>query len=724
MLSGSCKYEEPVLTTNKVGEITQTAAAGGGEINDDGGREIISRGLVWCTNADPDIEEYTGMTIEGPGEEIFFSKMTGLLPNTTYYVRAYATNSVGTAYGMPLQFTTAPTIATLTTRRIDGITQTGASSGGSITDNGGAAVTYQGLVWSTSENPTLYDNQGITRTDEETDDFAGRLTGLQHSTNYFVRAYATNSVGTAYGNQISFSTLSAVRPTVTTVTISCVTVDSAISGGNITSSGGAEISARGVVISTSQNPVVEKNEGITTDGDGIGEFTSEIGGLTGGTNYYIRAYATNTTGTAYGDELVFTTDEPEPPVVTIIEPLDFGATTATGLVHVKDDGGAEITARGVVWNTFETPYVDNYDGITEDGKGTGEFTSEITGLKPGRGHYLRAYAINSAGTSYSEQVFFTTKVTTPTVITSGVTNIKNHTAVSEGTITDDGGAEVTAGGVVWSTLGAPDTDNYDGITTDDIVTDGIDTDSEGEFISELTGLRHGTTYYVRAYAINSAGIAYGNQMEFTTGDECGTDVSFTYGGEKVTYGTVTGANGACWMDRNLGALQVAVSRRDSDSYGDLFQWGRPDDGHQDRSSDITSRLSENDRPGHDRFIISREKPYDWRASHNNSLWQDDNGNNDVCPAGWRLPTAEELYGEMSSWSRNNRRGAFESPLKMPASGLRSNDNSLLDNGRRGYYWSSEVDGSYSKVLIFSRRSALLNISSRAGARSVRCIRDD
>ena len=106
---------------------------------------------------------------------------------------------------------------------------------------------------------------------------------------------------------------------------------------------------------------------------------------------------------------------------------------------------------------------------------------------------------------------------------------------------------------------------------------------------------------------------------------CGTStVSFDYNGSSVTYGTVISA-GRCWLDRNLGASRVAESSDDSQAYGDLFQWGRLDDGHQVRTSGTTTDLSTSDVPGHGNFIISQDYPYDWRSPQNNNLWQGING---------------------------------------------------------------------------------------------------
>jgi len=204
---------------------------------------------------------------------------------------------------------------------------------------------------------------------------------------------------------------------------------------------------------------------------------------------------------------------------------------------------------------------------------------------------------------------------------------------------------------------------------------------------------------------------------------CGTStMTFTYKGSSVTYGTVMSA-GRCWLDRNLGATQVATSSTDAAAYGDLFQWGRLDDGHQGRTSPTTTTLSSSDVPGHGNFILAPSHPNDWRSPQNPNLWQGVNGTNNVCPDGYRLPTEAELDTERTSWGSNNAAGAFASPLKLPVAGYRSSNEGSSYEGSNGYYWSSSVGGIYAWFLGFSSGDADVDIIRRAGGFSVRCIKD-
>ena len=182
--------------------------------------------------------------------------------------------------------------------------------------------------------------------------------------------------------------------------------------------------------------------------------------------------------------------------------------------------------------------------------------------------------------------------------------------------------------------------------------------------------------------------------------------------------------GKTWMDRNLGASQVATSSTDANSYGDLYQWGRGSDGHQCRNSPTTSTLSSVDQPLHGSFILTINLPNDWRSPQNTGLWQGVNGVNNPCPIGYRLPTETEINAERASWSSNNSTGAFASPLKLPMAGDRSGSNgSLYMVGTSSYYWSSTVSSTVSRNLLFYSSDAYMSTSVRAIGNSVRCLKD-
>jgi uncharacterized protein (TIGR02145 family) len=186
-----------------------------------------------------------------------------------------------------------------------------------------------------------------------------------------------------------------------------------------------------------------------------------------------------------------------------------------------------------------------------------------------------------------------------------------------------------------------------------------------------------------------------------------------------------------WMDRNLGASQVAASSSDINSYGDLYQWGRLSDGHQCKTTSVsTITLSSTDNPGNTDFIKSTSTPYDWRSGQNGNLWQGASGTNNPCPSGYRIPTDTEWENERLSWvqapisSTNTATGAFSSPLKLPWAGYRDRSNgSLSSAGSSGFYWSSTINATNSNLLIFNTNTAYMSNFHRAYGVSVRCIKD-
>ena len=195
-------------------------------------------------------------------------------------------------------------------------------------------------------------------------------------------------------------------------------------------------------------------------------------------------------------------------------------------------------------------------------------------------------------------------------------------------------------------------------------------------------------------------------------------------GPTVVNDVTNPSTGKTWMDRNLGASQVATSSTDAAAYGDLYQWGRRSDGHQCRNSTTTSTLSSVDQPAHGNFILAPNTPYDWRSPQNGNLWQGVNGVNNPCPSGYRLPTETELNAERLSWGTSNAAGAFASALKLPVAGYRYGSNGSLSGvGTYGYYWSSTVSGTGSHGLYFSSSNAYMQDYVRAGGFSVRCLKD-
>jgi hypothetical protein len=527
----------PTVSTNLISSITATTAIAGGNVISDGTSSVTARGICWNSTGFPTIAD--NKTVDGAGLGVFTSSLTGLLPTRTYYVRAYATSSVGTYYGDELTVTTLASPPTISTIIPSSISKTTAIAGGNITSAGTSPVTARGVCWGLNANPTTTDN--VTNDGSGNGIFTSTLTGLTSGATYHIRAYATSIVGTSYGDDLIFSTLPTAA-TVTTSVTSSITLTTAVVGGNVTGSGTSSVTARGVCWSTAANPTTSDNT--TTDGTGEGLFTSAITGLTSGVTYHYRAYVTTSVRTSYGTDLTFTTLSTAPTVTTTAASSVTSTTANTG-GNVTNAGTSSVTARGVCWSITANPTIA--DNKTTDGTGAGLFSSSLTGLTSGVTYHIRAYATSDVGTSYGTDMTFTTLGTAPTVTTTAASSITNTTAISGGNVTNAGTASVTARGVCWSISANP-------TIADDITTDGA---GIGAFSSSLTGLTSGLTYHIRAYATSAVGTSYGSDLTFTTlgttptvtttAASSITNTTAISGGNVTNVGTSTvTARGICW----------------------------------------------------------------------------------------------------------------------------------------------------------------------------------
>ena len=495
-VSFSTSASLPTVGTSAMSNVTDSTAVSGGTVTRDGGSPVTSRGVCWDTAAFPTING--SHTTDSSGVGSFTSSITGLTANTTYHVRAYATNAVGTAYGNEVTFSTSSLRPSVSTTAASHITTTTATAGGTVSSDGGSPVTSRGVCWDTAAYPTINGNH--TSDSSGVGSFTSIITGLTANTTYHVRAYATNAVGTAYGNEVTFTTTAAI-PSVSTASAANISSYSAILGGTVSGDGGSSVTSRGVCWDTAAYPTINGNH--TSDSSGVGSFTSIITGLTANTTYHVRAYATNAVGTAYGNEVTFTTTAAIPSVSTA-SATNISSYSASLGGNVLSDGGSPVTMRGIYINTNGTPTLS--DVCTNNGSGNGQFTANLTNLTPGTAYYVRAYATNAIGTAYGSQITFTTPVTIPTVVTQTASNITDTSATAGGAVANDGGSPVTARGVCWSTSINP---TINGSHTSD--SSGI-----GIFVSNIVGLSSSTTYHLRAYATNAAGTAYGSDITFTT----------------------------------------------------------------------------------------------------------------------------------------------------------------------------------------------------------------
>ena len=266
------------------------------------GSGLSEEGVVYNTATAPTVAnnkiKFAG-TVTGA---TFKVKVGGLAYATVYYARAYAISGGNVLYGEEVTFTTLPVVPTLTTAPVSAITGNSATSGGTISNAGGAVVTAKGIVYGLNSSPVITGTK--TSDGDGLGAFTSALTALKGNKTYYVRSYATNSAGTGYGPQVTFTTL-VDMPVVTTSAATGVTKFGAFSGGTVTYDGGGTISARGLAWGASPNPTISDSK--IDGGTGSGIFVTALAGLTSNTTYHVRAYATNSAGTAYGADVVIKT---------------------------------------------------------------------------------------------------------------------------------------------------------------------------------------------------------------------------------------------------------------------------------------------------------------------------------------------------------------------------------------------------------------------------------
>ena len=599
--------------------------------------------------------------------------VTGLKANTTYYYRYSNDTGFGILSNEQKSFKTNHySVPAVTTAEVSEITGSSAKCGGNVICDGGFAVTARGVCWSTSPNPTVSDSH--TTDGSGMGSFTSSITGLTENTPYYVRAYATNSKGTSYGEQKSFTN---------NFVNGHAYVDFGLPSG---------------LLWATCNLGADKPAGygwyfmwgsVAEGGDSNCSWAN-CPGNGGNSSYNADAFSTWKVDNLTDDVLKPEVDAARvnwgggwrmPTSAEWRELYNNTNSEWAGKYHSTGVAGRIFTSKTDSSKSIFLPAAgDRYGTVVNDAGSDGYYwSSSLNSSNPNYAYYMyfRSNLVSPHGNGNNRCLGFSVRpvcagqsISAPAVTTSSVSNITQTTATCGGNVICDGGFAVTARGVCWSTSPNP-------TVSDSHTTDGSGT---GSFTSNITGLTANTTYYVRAYATNSAGTSYGEQKSFTTQSGGGG------GHEYVDLGLPSGLK---WATCNVGADSP-------EDYGDYFAWG-------ETTTKSTYDWSTYKWCNGSALTLTKyctDSNYG-TVDNKTVLDPEDDAAHANWGGGWRMPTKEEwqeLYDNTTcTWTTENgvygRKFTSKTDgskyIFLPAAGYR--DGTDVDvAGSYGYYWSSSL----------------------------------
>jgi hypothetical protein len=418
---------------------------------------------------------------------------------------------------------------------ISAITTRSAWSGGSIQNVGGGVLSTYGITFNTAPTPVVYQNSTLTGVGTLSS-FVREMSSLLFSTTYYTRPYAITTVGVGYGEELSFTTMEASTPTVSTIAlVGAANARTALTGGAIPDDGGATITRRGVVWDVNPSPTVELSTQQINVFGGTSPFVANISTLSTNTLYYARAYASNAVGLTYGQDVsTLTNDFPALSTTGISTIVNLSTVIVTASGYIVSTGRTAITSYGFAYSFLSTPTVLN---STIAGNGaTAAYSATISTLQPASNYFIRSFGSNAVGITYGQQAQFSTLSVVPTLSSFSTSAIVSGSSLVTSFLLNTGGSDVTRRGLIWSGTSTM-------VPSTAVSETGLF--STGLFSLYATGLSAASSYFMRTFAVNTIGSGYSPMYSISFASVTTTNmVMFLDAGRSASYS----GSGTTWTD--------------------------------------------------------------------------------------------------------------------------------------------------------------------------------